>query len=104
MLNKPQDKIVINDTCFAARARYKSKCLKSNCRYWINDASSFNCSLIAAAQGGMTLEQVGEIFGLTRMRVCQIEKNICRKIISQLSSTTQADDVSLPQLSEAKIF
>lgn len=80
-----QDQIIEGDTCFAARSRFKSSCPKAGCRYWINDPDVQNCSLIAAdTHRGMTLEQIGQVFGLTRMRVCQIEKNIYRKISQQL--------------------
>ena len=30
----------------------------------------------------MTLQQIGEIFGVTRMRICQIEKTILKKLVS----------------------
>lgn len=77
--------IVQGDTCFAAHTRNNVCCNRSNCRYWMKDENSQNCSLIAANAGGMTLEHIGQIFGLTRMRVCQIEKNIYKKIILQLT-------------------
>lgn len=76
--------VVEGDTCFAARDRYKSQCPKTECRYWIENTDSCNCSIIASTNGGMTLEQIGQIFGLTRMRVCQIEKSIYKKISDQL--------------------
>jgi hypothetical protein len=83
---KKQDncEVVEGDTCFSAHMRYAIPCSQSECRHWMTDESSQNCSLIAAASGSMTLEQIGQIFGLTRMRVCQIEKNIYKKIITQL--------------------
>ena len=28
----------------------------------------------------MTLQQIGDIFGVTRMRICQLEKKILKKI------------------------
>ena len=78
------DIVVIGDTCFSAHMRHQVPCPKMGCRYWMQSSASQNCSLIAATSGGMTLEQIGQIFGLTRMRVCQIEKNIHRKIIHLL--------------------
>lgn len=85
MKNNKKDKIVEGDTCFSARMRYNSPCDKTSCKYWINSEEDKNCSIIAAdTHAGMTLEQIGQIFGLTRMRVCQIEKNIYNKIRPQL--------------------
>ena len=33
-----------------------------------------NCVILAAEDGPMTLQEVGDIFNVTRMRICQIEK------------------------------
>lgn len=83
---KEQDDIVKGDTCFSAHLRHRSPCPKTQCRHWINSIDTQNCSIIAAGVNkGMTLEQIGKIFNLTRMRVCQIEKNIYKKISSQLA-------------------
>jgi hypothetical protein len=79
------DKIIQNDTCFAAHKRHQVNCQRTNCKFWIEHEKFQNCSLIASeASNRMTLEQIGKIFGLTRMRVCQIEKSIKRKIMSLL--------------------
>lgn len=79
------DEIVQGETCFSVHMKHDVQCKKDDCRYWMQNASSQNCTLIAASAGGMTLEQIGQIFGLTRMRVCQIEKNIYKKIVDQLN-------------------
>lgn len=85
------DDIVKGDTCFAARSRYRSECPKDGCRYWIKSPGVQNCSLIAAETNrGMTLEQIGQVFNLTRMRVCQIEKSIYRKISHLLDPEREA--------------
>jgi DNA-directed RNA polymerase sigma subunit (sigma70/sigma32) len=39
-----------------------------------------NCSLIASEEGPLTLQEIGDCFGLSRMRICQIEKGIFKKI------------------------
>lgn len=44
-----------------------------------------NCSLIASMHGSMTLESIGKIFGLTRTRMCQVEKEIHKKIMDRLT-------------------
>lgn len=79
-----KDQIVKNDTCFSAHMRYGVSCKKIDCKYWMPCEDSQNCSLVASATGNMTLEKIGQIFELTRMRVCQIEKNIFKKVLVQL--------------------
>ena len=36
------------------------------------------------------LQQIGEIFGVTRMRICQIEKSILKKLMSH---TAEIEDI-----------
>lgn len=38
------------------------------------------CALDVAARGGITLERVGELLGITRSRVQQIEERLLRKV------------------------
>jgi hypothetical protein len=75
-----EDKTVVEGTtCFAEHAKRKLPCLRTSCRNWINDTGCSNCSLVSAQEGPKTLEEIGNVFGLTRMRICQIEKVISRK-------------------------
>jgi hypothetical protein len=67
-------------TCFNAQELLGTPCKKQDCVNWINCAKDKNCVLISAKSGPKTLQSVGDIFGLTRMRVCQIEKSILKKI------------------------
>jgi DNA-directed RNA polymerase sigma subunit (sigma70/sigma32) len=46
---------------------------------WMNSEKDLNCCLLAA-QEEHTLQEIGDIFGVTRMRICQLEKMIIRKI------------------------
>jgi DNA-directed RNA polymerase sigma subunit (sigma70/sigma32) len=39
-----------------------------------------NCILITSKSGPKTLQEIGQIYGLTRMRICQIEKVIYEKV------------------------
>jgi len=56
-------------------------CKKEKCRYWIKDKSNNNCTIIASSSNkNMTLEDVGKIFNVTRMRICQIEKRAIEKL------------------------
>ena len=68
--------------CFEVHKKYKKQCDKKDCRYWINSGNSQNCTIISSSKGSKTLEEIGNIFGITRMRVCQIEKKIILKIKS----------------------
>ena len=70
--------------CFDFHKEQKIACQKKNCRYWMKHNGSMNCTLIAANKGSMTLQEIGDIFGVTRMRVCQLEKRIIKKIESYL--------------------
>lgn len=72
--------IVQNTTCFEVQAKYNVNCRRKNCKHWIEHPESNNCVIIAAKNGPYTLEKIGQIYDLTRMRICQIEKNIFEKI------------------------
>jgi len=73
-----------NEKCFEAHENKNISCRKKSCKNWINCEEGLNCVLIAAKEGPKTLQEIGEIFNLTRMRICQIEKSILGKIRSSL--------------------
>ena len=83
MINDNNLDIVDNMTCFKAHKECKRSCENSGCRYWIDHENSQNCTINASSNGPMTLQQIGEIFGVTRMRICQIEKTILKKLVNQ---------------------
>tara|TARA_B100000214_G_C23955280_1_gene622496 strand:- start:742 stop:966 length:225 start_codon:yes stop_codon:yes gene_type:complete len=72
--------------CFERCMRNDTTCKKSDCRYWIEYESGKNCTLIAARSGPLTLQEIGDIFSVTRMRICQIEKRILKKIENYLKT------------------
>ena len=72
--------------CFEAQELFCKPCKNKECRYWINHKNSFNCTVVAAKGGPMTLQEIGEIFGVTRMRICQLEKKILKKMTSIIES------------------
>ena len=78
---KKQEEIVSETTCFNEHAKFGVACKRTNCRNWINLSRCNNCSLLAAQEGTKTLEEIGNVFGLTRMRICQIEKTISKKFL-----------------------
>ena len=71
--------------CFEVHGKYDVPCQKKSCRYWINYSCEQNCTLIAASEGPKTLQEIGDIFGVTRMRICQIEKKAISKIKEKLT-------------------
>lgn len=76
LLNLIEDEPIIkNETCFNLHKSLFTTCEYSECRYWQNmGGSNQNCVINAASQGPFTLQEVGDIFDVTRMRICQIEK------------------------------
>ncbi len=66
--------------CFEKCESRRLECKISECRHWMESPEFNNCTILAANKGPMTLQSIGDIFGITRMRVCQIEKKILSKI------------------------
>ena len=72
--------------CFEYNNSQKKNCSKKNCRYWINEKKYQNCCLIASSNDNQiqaekfTLQDIGNMFGVTRMRICQIEKIAIKKL------------------------
>lgn len=53
------------------------------------DGMTETCALDVAARGGATLEEVGEIMGVVRERVRQIEERACSKLRTKLAAIVQ---------------
>jgi hypothetical protein len=70
--------------CFNAHDKLNSPCKNNGCRYWIDYEDSSNCTILATKKGPKTLQEIGDIFGVTRMRICQLEKRILSKISSMI--------------------
>ena len=69
-----------NETCWQANEKNKKPCKNKECRLWIKCAEKQNCTIIAAQDGPLTLQKIGNLHELTRMRICQVEKEAMRKI------------------------
>jgi len=72
--------------CYIYQEKKCAGCKIKACRYWINHKESGNCVIVASKNENWTLQDVGEVFGVTRMRICQIEKTIIAKIKKKTSA------------------
>ncbi len=71
----------INETtCWNEHQRLELPCQNSGCRQWMQCKTKFNCTIVASKDGPKTLQEIGNLHSLTRMRICQIEKEALRKI------------------------
>ena len=80
------NKIVKNTTCFREHRELQKPCENNSCRQWMNCRQYQNCAIIASTKGSRTLQEIGDLHGLTRMRICQIEKSALRKIKEKLNN------------------
>lgn len=71
-------------TCFEAHKKCNKNCRQKKCSYWQNDFDEHNNCMVNLInqKNDYTLEEIGTFFNVTRMRVCQIEKNAIEKIKS----------------------
>lgn len=77
------EKIIQKTTCFNEHSKRQLECNKAACRNWMPCPSKLNCAVIGAAnETEHTLQEIGNIFGVTRMRICQIEKVLLSDISS----------------------
>lgn len=76
------NEVVAGTTCFAEHEKRNLSCKKLSCRQWMSSDEHMNCAVIAANRNeeGLTLQQIGDIFDVTRMRICQLEKASIQKI------------------------
>jgi|TARA_Y100000310_G_C20028425_1_gene510649 hypothetical protein len=73
----------VDKTCYELHDIHNVPCKKSDCRHWIESKNCHNCILISAKNGPKTLQEIGDMYGITRMRICQIEKNAIGKLLKK---------------------
>lgn len=69
----------MNKNCFGKLNESNDNCNNIECKYWENKCRK-KCSILQSVNNEHTLQEIGEIFGISRMRVCQIEKNALNKL------------------------
>ena len=72
-------------TCFNAHKNLEKNCKNKECRYWSELIEHNNCVINKANEKTHTLQEIGDVLNISRMRVCQIEKSILNKLKSGLS-------------------
>ena len=84
----------INYDCVAEIKASALPCNNTDCRHNLNSQKYNSCALIAAEDGPLTLQEIGDFYGISRMRVCQIEKSILRKLKSQKNKLSDFETLS----------
>jgi len=73
-------------TCFGKTILENFNCNNTECIYWYENCSNKNCVINASNEKSHTLQEIGDIFGISRMRVCQIEKKSIQKVKKHINN------------------
>ena len=59
----------------------QTECPNEDCRYWVNHQDNLNCTFIAIEKNGdMDLRTVGDIMGVSFVRIKQIQDKAISKV------------------------
>ena len=98
MIN-PMNKIHYDDEfdenkCYVIIRGTNVCCPDRSCRYFLHSQDDLNCAIVAARSGPKTLQEIGDYYGISRMRICQIEKSILGKLRKNSPAIVAFDESS----------
>lgn len=80
MNNIHDDDELDSNKCYVIVQNANVCCPERSCRYFLHAPGDLNCAIVAAQDGPKTLQEIGDYYGISRMRICQIEKSILGKL------------------------
>jgi len=74
---------VLNQKCYELVAEHSVPCNRKSCSAWVKTEEYKNCSILASERKH-TLEEISNMFDISRMRICQIQYDSIKQIHSAL--------------------